>query len=262
MSKQKIKHKNNFSEKMILSLYGSIFPLLYNNPDGVNIFDVIKQQLAKITPFDYLHYVAEDPHQPITDGKLSANFELYPHKGSTKIANISRTVVKAQDHISGFAELIEKGYNDALNIMQMKKQDTNYYRITSTDFPQIAIGLFKHKAPFTVNEINSIEKLKPHIFTIYRTIVTSTLRTPTFQYFTGFNNICTSIAKTYNLSETEYKLIQDLLFGLTNKQIADKFFISILTVKTHIHNILKKTNTKNRLDFIATFFTSPAHVEI
>ena len=35
--------------------------------------------------------------------------------------------------------------------------------------------------------------------------------------------------------------------GSTNKEIADKMFISVHTVKTHLYNVYRKINAANRL---------------
>jgi DNA-binding NarL/FixJ family response regulator len=44
------------------------------------------------------------------------------------------------------------------------------------------------------------------------------------------------------LSEREIEVLKHMSLGLTNKQIADKLFISIRTVETHKHNLMKKLN--------------------
>lgn len=40
------------------------------------------------------------------------------------------------------------------------------------------------------------------------------------------------------------------LIHLSNKEIADKLFIDLATVKTHIHNLLRKFKVKNRTELI------------
>ncbi|MBN1638127.1 MAG: hypothetical protein JW866_04115 [Ignavibacteriales bacterium] len=57
------------------------------------------------------------------------------------------------------------------------------------------------------------------------------------------------LSKEYNTSDRENELIGLLLDGLSKKIIADKLFISINTVKTHISNIYKKLeiNSLNEL---------------
>lgn len=49
------------------------------------------------------------------------------------------------------------------------------------------------------------------------------------------------------LSRREIDVYQCLIQGMSNQMIADKLYISIPTVKTHVSNILKKTNVSNRL---------------
>jgi len=44
------------------------------------------------------------------------------------------------------------------------------------------------------------------------------------------------------LSERELEVLKFLSQGMSNKQIADKLFISIRTVETHKHNLMKKLN--------------------
>ena len=51
-----------------------------------------------------------------------------------------------------------------------------------------------------------------------------------------------------NISKREYDVIQHLLQGYSNKQIATKCFISNNTVKTHLANIYKKLKITKRTD--------------
>jgi len=47
------------------------------------------------------------------------------------------------------------------------------------------------------------------------------------------------------LSKREKEVLRLMFDGLTNKEIADKLFISFETVKSHRKNILQKTGSKN-----------------
>ncbi len=54
------------------------------------------------------------------------------------------------------------------------------------------------------------------------------------------------LSKTYNnLSDREKEIVKMVAQGMQNKEIAEKLFISPLTVKTHRHNILQKLNLNN-----------------
>ena len=50
------------------------------------------------------------------------------------------------------------------------------------------------------------------------------------------------------LTEREYEVLQYVMKGLTNKEIADTLTVTYHTVKAHVAAIIRKTGTKNRLD--------------
>jgi len=54
----------------------------------------------------------------------------------------------------------------------------------------------------------------------------------------------------YNISQRERQIILLILKGKTNKDIENKLFISLKTVKSHIYNIYQKLGVKNRLELI------------
>ena len=51
-----------------------------------------------------------------------------------------------------------------------------------------------------------------------------------------------------DLTERELEILRELTARITNKQIAEKFNISVNTVKRHIQNIMEKTGFESRLD--------------
>lgn len=53
-------------------------------------------------------------------------------------------------------------------------------------------------------------------------------------------------ALTNALSKQEQKILDHILENLTNKDIAERMFISVSTVKTHINNIYKKLKVQSR----------------
>ncbi len=48
------------------------------------------------------------------------------------------------------------------------------------------------------------------------------------------------------LSKREYEVLQKISEGLSNKEIAEKLFLSESTIKTHVSNLLLKLNAKRR----------------
>jgi len=66
------------------------------------------------------------------------------------------------------------------------------------------------------------------------------------EHFRCANTVTTSQAYA-NLTKREKEIMRLLGHGASNVQIAEELFVSENTVKTHLHNIFKKINAKNRL---------------
>ena len=49
-----------------------------------------------------------------------------------------------------------------------------------------------------------------------------------------------------DISKREYEVLQSISAGLSNKEIAEKLFVSESTVKTHVSSLLLKLNAKRR----------------
>lgn len=58
--------------------------------------------------------------------------------------------------------------------------------------------------------------------------------------------ICETELKKLNLTTREYEVLQLLILGTTNAEIAEKLFLSLSTVKTHVSSLLVKMDVKNR----------------
>lgn len=52
------------------------------------------------------------------------------------------------------------------------------------------------------------------------------------------------------LSKREYQVLLEVSKGLSNKEIADKLFVSESTIKTHVSNVLHKLEAKRRTQAI------------
>jgi DNA-binding CsgD family transcriptional regulator len=60
---------------------------------------------------------------------------------------------------------------------------------------------------------------------------------------------------TYRLSKREIDVVDLLFLGLKNAQIAEKLFISEITVKKHLQNIFTKVGVKNRTSLVNKVLT-------
>lgn len=58
----------------------------------------------------------------------------------------------------------------------------------------------------------------------------------------------------YNLTDRECEIVNYVINGKNNKQLADELFISINTVKKHLNNIYKKMKVNNRTELTYLIF--------
>ena len=59
-----------------------------------------------------------------------------------------------------------------------------------------------------------------------------------------------SFCRKFEVSPRETDVVREICNGLSNKEISDKLFISLQTVKDHTHRIYIKTNVKSRVQLI------------
>ncbi len=70
----------------------------------------------------------------------------------------------------------------------------------------------------------------------------------TNELIVSYRNKDAIVAKsTANLTTREKEIMQLLVLGASNFQIAETLFVSENTVKTHLYNVFKKINVKNRM---------------
>ncbi len=253
-------HSKRISDREILTMYQAVMPLLYDNPKGIDLADKINKCLLKFVWYDFIHYMMEDPKGDRE--RLGATFERWGRFSSAE----KNPKVELHPELD-FAKAARQNYERAIELERAdySEGDFDYHRIVSQKHPKIVVGFFrvvnKSKA-FSKNDLRTFKELKPHILLLFRTVLTHIYHSQAFQYFDSFAAIGSRLANERKLSDAEVKLLPDILFGYTNEEIAARHFISLATVKSHIKHILKKTGTKNRIDFIGKFFTSPERVQL
>ena len=73
---------------------------------------------------------------------------------------------------------------------------------------------------------------------------------PEFAAETGKDISFEEFCRKYEISPRESDVIKEICNGLSNKEISEKLFISLQTVKDHTHRIYIKTNVKSRVQLI------------
>jgi DNA-binding CsgD family transcriptional regulator len=84
----------------------------------------------------------------------------------------------------------------------------------------------------------------PPVYLTYGTLLSSFGVEP--EKDISFEEFC----KKFEVSPRESDIVREICNGLSNKEISDKLFISLQTVKDHTHRIYVKTNIKSRVQLI------------
>jgi DNA-binding CsgD family transcriptional regulator len=82
------------------------------------------------------------------------------------------------------------------------------------------------------------------IYLNYATLLTLFASEPARDF--SFEEFC----KKFEVSPRESDIIREICNGLSNKEISEKLFISLQTVKDHSHRIYSKTNVRSRVQLI------------
>ena len=69
----------------------------------------------------------------------------------------------------------------------------------------------------------------------------------------AFQQMGKSSKETENLSEREMEILSYLAKGYHDKEIADHFFLSIKTVRTHLRNIYRKLHVRSRTEAVLKY---------
>jgi DNA-binding NarL/FixJ family response regulator len=82
------------------------------------------------------------------------------------------------------------------------------------------------------------------VYLTYGTLLTAFTSEPAAEL--SFEEFC----KKFEVSPRETDVVREIYNGLSNKEISEKLFISLQTVKDHSHRIYIKTNVKSRVQLI------------
>jgi DNA-binding CsgD family transcriptional regulator len=262
----------DITEKDIFSLYEGVLPLLYKNSEGLDPVNKLARLVKQFVKSNFICYLLDDLTPRDRENHYFTLISKMPEfadskKGGSRVSIENSQMSKQDIH---FDESIKSTYQTALK-NRMKdfpdQSEYHYYQIVSRTNPKIFVGFFRAKENSDDNSFSKDDKdiykiLSPHIFLLLRTVLSISYKTQSFQYVDALTNICSGIANGYILSDAESKLLPEILFGYSNEEISKRNFVTVATVKKHIKHIFKKTHTKNRVDFISKFFTSPDRIDL
>lgn len=119
----------------------------------------------------------------------------------------------------------------------------------------IDIKILKVKLVQEVEKLGSAFLLFNSVF-ILSLIILNIFLIRFFKSINKKNKLSPSILKTWKITTRESEIIAAICNGKTNQQIADEHFISLATVKNHIHNIFQKCSATSRYQIIKLFSNS------
>jgi len=252
-------------------LYEAVLPLLSYNPEKLSLHFELNKCLLKFVWYDFYHFALDEDrtmqsfhrHRTIIEDRIERN-------PSDNISQMEQVAFTAHNPDEVFDALIKRTYDGTVRKKREEvpeKSEYYYHELISRSEPKIMVGFFRfknseHANKFTKDELRIFGKFAPHIFTILRTLTLPVFQSKEFRYFDAYTQICSKVSQDYAFSESESKILPELLLGFTNEEVAKRNFVSTATVKKHLRSIFKKTGAKNRIDFIGKFFTSPERVDL
>ncbi|AND80356.1 MULTISPECIES: response regulator transcription factor [Streptococcus] len=124
--------------------------------------------------------------------------------------------------------------------------------LTTFDDDEFIFSALKYGASGYILKGVSTEELHQAIQTVYNggAMINPDIATKVFKLFSqmAHSNIDITVEEKHvkDMSRTEWRIIQQIGFGLTNKEIATKLFLSEGTVRNYLSIILSKLNLRDR----------------
>ena len=124
--------------------------------------------------------------------------------------------------------------------------------LTTFDDDDFIFSALKYGASGYILKGVSTEELYQAIQTVYKggAMINPNIATKVFKIFSQMaqSNFVISVAEenVEDMSQTEWKIIQQIGFGVSNKEIAAKLFLSEGTIRNYLSGILSKLNLRDR----------------
>ena len=211
----------------------------------------------------------------------AANFFTYSHNlsitNNVQTVNISKRALREyEDYYYTLDDIKQKTFNQkspikSTDIMDYSKwqhseyfNDFLYYNnlyyscgidIHYKDKLLGTIGLFREKSDPDYNnkDLNLLNVLKGHMGNqMFKLNIIEEMKLNTE------DDILAKLKtgeKIYNLTDREREIVNHVMDGKNNKQLADELYISINTVKKHLNNIFRKTDVNNRTELTSLIFS-------
>ena len=149
-----------------------------------------------------------------------------------------------------------------INIVRLKQTGSEFLFSLEYSFLKKVVIVFSVSSPLILNDdcsfIQTPLRFSPLIYSFFSILMFCYIFKAyrTAEYFDKHKNpLKSNLIQKYCITEREQEIIDLVLKGYSNKQIGEKLFISLSTVKSHIYKIYKKVGVKSRYE-IMKFFQS------
>jgi len=140
----------------------------------------------------------------------------------------------------------EEACRICMDMMSSDSTQNSISLVTNIIYEKIMGRLFDHIILHGSCQIRIVPQIIPKsngtIETVYIVFLSNNEK-PIGKILEKMNNI-------YSFSKREKEIIEEIYNGLSNDQIAEKLYVSIHTVKTHIENVYKKMGINKRASLI------------
>ncbi len=232
-----------------------IFLILNENGDGIRILrEIDKDAFTKKDKeiCDYLSKILASQYKTIQENRRS-KYELNIFNKNKDNMNFGFIMLSQDFQLINYNKLavcycndLTESYDINIAINEFKSivdhensnnMENNYFK--NTAFHKTFQSFIVEVVPTViVNQDNMVENY--YMVFIYNKI-----------WFNRMQNKLNYTKEKYNLTNREKEIVSLVSKGLSNKEIADKLFISIYTVKEHMKNISKKMNVNSRTGIIS-----------
>ncbi len=201
-----------------------------------------------------INLLVADDHQIITDG-LSKILEAEKTIGEIYTANNGREAVEKAllYDIDCVIMDINMPVLNGLEATKLIKKEKHFIKVIVVSMlcdASIVNKMLKAGADAFINKDTGKNELLKAITKVMQDekYISPEISNNLFTHLTDRNVIDTEIEK--HLTPREIEIIHYIADGLTNHEIADKLFLSIVTVDTHRKNMLAKLHLKNTASLV------------
>ena len=207
----------------IINLSSSAFYLL--NPDmrsrGIAVFNVDESIVD-----DYrLNYFAVDPLNP------------------EKFQNTGDLVVALDDQIP-FEELVDSPYYPFMIRHDHRYVADMFFRSGSEIIAVLSMLRHHSLKPFSAEELSFLRTLQPFLEFALKAVYIPNRRTQR-----------QTLTETYAFTVRELDVVELLMDGCSNKEMARALDLSLATIKTHLIYIFQKANSSSRTELLASIIS-------